>query len=438
MVAVLTCALKLPRLSRTATYLFMWQIAGESLAERKTTFGHRRLSLRESGHSFRDEIVSFRLFIYYSGLGAAWAALIGWGLGRWLAPHESGDALRAAVQGLILGSMVALGMGLVDNLWNLPEKFARPPWFVLLAALLGPGALFALWYFQSAQEPMGARILALSILMLVVSVLFFLTVTTMLWNLGGKRMAWLAPAVLAGGVAGLGGGLAGQFLADATQQETWAVFGWALTGLLIGAAPGAYELTVGLVQASPVRPAVRKIRNGLIGGAAGGLMGSLFFYALQRGLLAIFTGDPVRLMSPGAVGFTALGGCIGAMVGWAQVVLRTAWVKVEAGFRPGRELILSKPETLIGRAEECDIGLFGGKGVERVHARIVQRGGQFVLADAGAPNGTYLNDKRIKNASVLRSGDLILVGNCALRFQERRRPKKAARQRPAREPEFKL
>ena len=59
------------------------------------------------------------------------------------------------------------------------------------------------------------------------------------------------------------------------------------------------------------------------------------------------------------MGFVALGMCIGLLIGLAQVILKEAWVRVEAGFRAGREMILSKPEVTIGRAESCDIGLFG-------------------------------------------------------------------------------
>ena len=59
------------------------------------------------------------------------------------------------------------------------------------------------------------------------------------------------------------------------------------------------------------------------------------------------------------------------MIGLAQVVLKEAWLRVEQGFRPGRELMLVKEETAIGRAEGCDLGLFGDNGVERKHARIL-------------------------------------------------------------------
>ena len=71
-----------------------------------------------------------------------------------------------------------------------------------------------------------------------------------------------------------------------------------------------------------------------------------------------------------AIGLVILGLCIGLLIGLAQVVLKEAWLKVESGFRAGREVMLSKDETTIGRAESCDIGLFGDNTIERLHARI--------------------------------------------------------------------
>jgi len=102
-------------------------------------------------------------------------------------------------------------------------------------------------------------------------------------------------------------------------------------------------------------------------------------------------------------------------------MLKEAWVRVDAGFRPGRELILTKPEITMGRAESCDIGLFGGQGVEKVHARITRQGNRYLLADAGTEGGTLLNGQRIAEPSPLRDGDRIQMGNCVLTFGERRR-----------------
>ena len=46
----------------------------------------------------------------------------------------------------------------------------------------------------------------------------------------------------------------------------------------------------------------------------------------------------------------ALGLLIGLFIGLAQVILKTAWVTMLAGFRSGREMILSSDEATIAAA----------------------------------------------------------------------------------------
>jgi pSer/pThr/pTyr-binding forkhead associated (FHA) protein len=110
---------------------------------------------------------------------------------------------------------------------------------------------------------------------------------------------------------------------------------------------------------------------------------------------------------------------IGLAVSLTQVMLREAWVRVEAGFRPGRQLLLTKPATVIGRAESCDVGLFGDPAVEKVHARITREGERWVVSDAGTPSGTLVNGQRISGPTPLRSGDRIQVGASVLSFDVR-------------------
>src|SRR5262249_50084533 len=94
---------------------------------------------------------------------------------------------------------------------------------------------------------------------------------------------------------------------------------------------------------------------------------------------------------------------------------------VEKGFRAGRELILSKAQTVIGRAEGCDIGLFGDNAVAKAHARIRQDGDRYYLEDNDTEGGTFLNDERITEPTLLRAGDRIRVGRAVLRFGERQK-----------------
>jgi pSer/pThr/pTyr-binding forkhead associated (FHA) protein len=114
-----------------------------------------------------------------------------------------------------------------------------------------------------------------------------------------------------------------------------------------------------------------------------------------------------------------LGMGVGLFAGFAQLVLKEAWIKVEAGFRPGREMVLDKNEMTIGRAESCDLGLFGDSSIDGVHARIERQGESYFLADAGSEGGTFLNNRRVTQATKLHAGDLIRVGGSVLMFGER-------------------
>src|SRR5262249_48819711 len=152
-----------------------------------------------------------------------------------------------------------------------------------------------------------------------------------------------------------------------------------------------------------LRVPLKKTRNGFLGGLLGGLLGGILF-----GLL--FPNDKIPRTDL-ALGLVILGLCIRLLVGLAQVFLKEAWIKVAPGFRAGRELLLSKDETTIGRAEGCDLGLFGDNTIERLHARILLKNNRYLLADADTSGGTFLNDERVSKPTPLKSGDVIRVGN---------------------------
>src|SRR5262249_4839613 len=153
------------------------------------------------------------------------------------------------------------------------------------------------------------------------------------------------------------GSALGQFFFSLTGWGAFIIVGWTLTGLLVGASVTVYDLVTRLVRRENLSGALRKLNHGLLGGALGGLLGSVVSLLLrsQWGLAQYFNKPEDQLRSSSAIGFVALGLCIGLFIGLAQVILKEAWVRVEAGFRAGREMILSKPETTIGRAEGCDL-----------------------------------------------------------------------------------
>ncbi len=307
--------------------------------------------------------MSFRLFIYYCALCGGGGAFLGWMLGRPI--HLSSSILTQGLKGMFLGLSVAWALALVDSLGTF--SWRRLP-------------------------AIGLRV---------------------------------ATAVVVGTLGGLLGGLVSQALYGWKEYDVFLVLGWTITGFLIGVSLGVFDLLAGLLRGQNPGAALRKIFKGVLGGTLGGIVGGILSLLLLGGwtrLLGRLGGDlqvEDRLWSPSAWGFVALGMCIGLLIGLAQVILKEAWLKVEAGFRKGREIILAKPEITIGRAERCDIGLFGDPEIEKLHARICQEGSRYVLIDEGA--GTYVNDDLIYGSRILCSGDAIRMGKSVLRFGERQK-----------------
>jgi FHA domain-containing protein len=210
---------------------------------------------------------------------------------------------------------------------------------------------------------------------------------------------WLG---LGGGFIGgaLGGGL-GSVIYNLYPVMFSRVVGWTLMGLAIGSVEGVYDLSV------------RKIRNGLVGGGIGGFLGGLLFTPIH----ALFGGN----MSSRATAFVILGMFIGLFIGLAQIILMEAWLTVVAGFRTGRQVILTLPETILGTSEKAQLPFiaYGAKGVEPIHLRILRRPeGGFLLQDNHSRTGTQLNGKRIEQPVLLRNGDVIQLGPNAVRYSE--------------------
>lgn len=80
----------------------------------------------------------------------------------------------------------------------------------------------------------------------------------------------------------------------------------------------------------------------------------------------------------------------------------------------GRRHEFSEKAVTIGRSPDSTIVIESGT-VSRSHARIERRGRGFALVDCGSVNGTYLGDEPV-DEHTLRSGDLIKVGPCILKY----------------------
>ena len=88
-----------------------------------------------------------------------------------------------------------------------------------------------------------------------------------------------------------------------------------------------------------------------------------------------------------------------------------------AGPDLGRTYPLAGTSVLIGRGA-ADVGLHSND-VSRNHARIACSGGEFMIADLGSANGTFVNGTRIVAPSPLKIGDRVQIGTTQLVFSRR-------------------
>jgi hypothetical protein len=286
--------------------------------------------------------------------------------------------------------------------------------FIYYCAILGGWAAFFAWAVVQAMGVQSifvrAPVMGGLLGMFVAAAVGLLD--AILNSVGFQRVLRVALCAGLGLAGGAFGGIVGQVLNYYVSVPLF--IGWILVGVLIGASIGAYDLLRAVSSGDEVRPAFKKTLNGIYGGFLGGFLGGLPFNFL--------IGNPSLPNSSLTASLVILGMCIGSMIGLAQVILKEAWLKVEEGFRAGRELMLSKNETTIGRAEGCDLGLFGDPAIGKLHARILLKNNRYLLAQEVEEGETYVNDEPMGPRPVpLRSGDRIRLGKSVLRFGERQK-----------------
>src|SRR6476646_2632967 len=87
----------------------------------------------------------------------------------------------------------------------------------------------------------------------------------------------------------------------------------------------------------------------------------------------------------------------------------------EKGGAERRELF-DKPEINVGRVQGNDLMLPKGN-VSKRHARLLFRDGRVIVTDLKSTNGTYVNGRKIAQATLVREGDKIYVGDFVLRIE---------------------
>lgn len=93
-----------------------------------------------------------------------------------------------------------------------------------------------------------------------------------------------------------------------------------------------------------------------------------------------------------------------------QLVMRT-------GPNPGKVFELTKGEVYIGRDISNDVVINDAE-ISRKHARLISQSGGYLLEDLGSTNGSFVNGQRLMGPHLLRTGELIMLGeNVSLAFE---------------------
>src|SRR3984885_12492210 len=81
-----------------------------------------------------------------------------------------------------------------------------------------------------------------------------------------------------------------------------------------------------------------------------------------------------------------------------------------------RRETFDKNEINVGRVQGNDLMLPKGN-VSKHHARLLFRDGRFIVTDLKSTNGTYVNGRKISQATIVREGDKIYIGDFVLRLE---------------------
>lgn len=81
----------------------------------------------------------------------------------------------------------------------------------------------------------------------------------------------------------------------------------------------------------------------------------------------------------------------------------------------GNTIELSRDLTVVGRKEDCDLRL-DHKSISKFHCVIVRMENTLLLRDLGSTNGTMVNGKRIRRAT-LKNNDRLNIANLPFKVQ---------------------
>lgn len=230
----------------------------------------------------------------------------------------------------------------------------------------------------------------------------------------------IIPGMIMGMVIGTVGGLIGFVIGQAAllllgttffnSVGSFRRFGFPLSKAL---GWGAFGICIGSIEGIRSK-SVNKILIGIAGGLTGGIIGGLVFEYLR---VSNPENPYLRL-----AGLLILGLLIGICYGIFENRMSNASLYLLNGRFKGKEFLLNKRRTSIGKSEQAEIPLEGYRRVADLHAEIIKekKDYMFMLTEKNEVTQmvTCINDGQTDKKK-LSDGDIIRVGSAQLQFRTR-------------------
>jgi hypothetical protein len=208
-----------------------------------------------------------------------------------------------------------------------------------------------------------------------------------------RRMPPPEAIAIAVGALGVGGFVAGfiaqsvfeVMVSDGGSVRPARAVGWMIAGALGGLAVGASFRSV------------KRLQNGLIGGAGGGLIGGLLFDSFGTDVAAR------------ALGITLISTLMGVLIGLIDTARTNMWLEVLTGEMRGRQFLIMESRTTVGSARSNGVCLLSDRSIAEMHLVIDMSGNTASFSCVGqnsiALNGTVVGQGRMSHGDVLRIGN---------------------------------
>jgi hypothetical protein len=180
---------------------------------------------------------------------------------------------------------------------------------------------------------------------------------------------------------------------------------WISTGIVFGL--GMY-FGVGTRQ---------QLKNAILGGAVGGVVGSIAFAFFEYFL---FAHDGTGLPLPRLMAFLATAFGVGLFVALGEQLGRQGWFRVRSGPLAGKSFNLFRQLTSIGSSPNSDIYLFKDASVDPQHGIVHRIGSRYEFESTSERFQSSVNGAPVERCRLV-SGDQLMLGATILEFEERAR-----------------